>query len=89
MRQKSSDIIFEPQDFDPDYKRAENASTNLQELFKDVIGCEEIIDKLAGYLQIAHNMKSRGLPTQDLIPTNFLFKGPPGILSHYAFKKVS
>ena len=73
-----SDVVFEPQDFDPDYRRAENATTNLQALFSDVIGCEEVIDKLAGYQQIAHNLKSKGLSSEDLIPTNFLFKGPPG-----------
>lgn len=42
------------------------------------MGCEEIIDKLAGYQQIARNMKARNRQSRGSIPTNFLFKGPPG-----------
>ncbi|KAL6719663.1 hypothetical protein ACLMJK_001584 [Lecanora helva] len=78
VSEEISEVIFEPQDFDPDFRRAESAATNLQELFSDVIGCEEVIDKLAGYQQVAYNLKSRGLSNKGLIPTNFLFKGPPG-----------
>lgn len=73
------EILFEPQDFDPDYERAEKASSNLSKSFEDVIGCEEVIDKLEGYQQIARNMKARGRQPRGLIPTNFLFKGPPGM----------
>lgn len=71
-------MIFEPQDFDPDFQRGENAATNLQQLFEDIVGCDEVIDKLAGYQQIAQNMKARNRQSRGMIPTNFLFKGPPG-----------
>ena len=76
--QRRYDITFEPQDFDPDFRRGESASTNLHDLFQDVVGCEDVIEKLAGYQQVAYNMKSRGRQSRGLIPTNFLFKGPPG-----------
>lgn len=76
--QRSSDILFEPQDFDPDFDRGANASTNLQKLFEDVVGCEDVIAKLSGYQQIAQGMKAAGLESRGMIPTNFLFKGPPG-----------
>ena len=75
---RPSDIIFEPQDFDPEYDRAARASTNLDKLFEDVVGCENIIAKLSGYQQIAQGMKSKGLDPRGMVPTNFLFKGPPG-----------
>ena len=42
------------------------------------MGCEEVIDKLAGYQQVAQNMKARNRQSRGVIPTNFLFKGPPG-----------
>ena len=42
------------------------------------MGCEEVVDKLAGYQQIAQNMKARNRQSRGMIPTNFLFKGPPG-----------
>lgn len=78
VSQQSLDVIFKPEDFDPDFQRGEHAATNLQKLFEDVVGCEEVIEKLAGYQQTVQNMKSRNRQSRGMIPTNFLFKGPPG-----------
>jgi hypothetical protein len=78
VAEKSIDFVFEPQDFDPDFDRAANAGTNLQELFKDVIGCESIVNKLDGYLKVAKGMRAQGLEPRGQIPMNFIFKGPPG-----------
>jgi hypothetical protein len=36
-------MTLEPQDFDIDHDRATRAETNLQVLFRDVVGCENII----------------------------------------------
>ncbi len=75
------DADLESQDFDPDYRRSENASQNLATLFKDVIGCEDVIQKLGNYQKIAQTCKTQeGLDVRDMIPTTFLFKGPPGKL---------
>ena len=76
------EMLFEPQDFDPDYERSANATSNLKELFKDVVGCEKIVEKLEEYQRIAHASKQQGRNPRDLIPTNFVFKGPPGTLSN-------
>jgi hypothetical protein len=76
--QRSIDFIFEPQDFDTDYDRASGAETNLEELFKGVIGCEDIITKLDGFLKAAKGMRAQGLEPRGQIPMNFIFKGPPG-----------
>ena len=76
--ERPSDIVFEPQDFDPDHDRGAHASTNLAKLFEDVVGCEEVVAKLSGYQQIAQGMKAKGMDARGEIPTNFLFKGPPG-----------
>ena len=75
---RSIDFTFEPQDFDTDYGRASDAKTNLQELFKDVVGCEGIIAKLDGFLKVAKGMRANGLEPRGQIPMNFIFKGPPG-----------
>ncbi|KAJ7035052.1 P-loop containing nucleoside triphosphate hydrolase protein [Mycena alexandri] len=75
---RSFDVIFEPQDFDPEFDRSIHASTNLAKLFEDVVGCEEVISKLAEYQETAHTAKLRGMDVRDLIPTNWVFKGPPG-----------
>jgi hypothetical protein len=72
------DIIFEPQDFDPNHKRSENAATNLAKLFEDVVGCGDIVEQLGGYQQIAAVCKTRNMDPREQIPTNFVFTGPPG-----------
>ena len=71
--------MFEPQDFDPEFQRGAHAMTNLQKLFEDVVGCEGIVARLEGYQQMRQAMKVRGISSRGMIPTNFLFKGPPGM----------
>jgi hypothetical protein len=71
-------IVLEPQDFDPDFDRHLHAEQNLDKMFEDVVGCEDIIDKLKGYQKVSRVMKARREDTRDMIPTNFVFKGPPG-----------
>ena len=71
-------IIFEPQDFDPNHKRSENAATNLVKLFEDVVGCGDIVEQLHRYQQIAAICKARDMDPREQIPTNFVFTGPPG-----------
>jgi hypothetical protein len=85
---RSPDILFEPQDFDPDYERSANAASNLKELFKDVVGCDKIVNQLEGYQRIAHASKEQGREPRDLIPTNFVFKGPPGRFSNLAPHRI-
>jgi hypothetical protein len=85
----SHDIRFEPQDFDPDFDRGTRASANLQKLFEDVVGCDEIIRKLEGWQELASAMKSRGQDSRHLIPTNFVFKGPPGRSSSFTEGDIS
>ncbi|KAK7025285.1 P-loop containing nucleoside triphosphate hydrolase protein [Favolaschia claudopus] len=77
-RTRYSSIVFEPQDFDPEFDRGSHASTNLTKLFEDVVGCEEIIAKLARYQATVQNAKLHDLDWRNLIPTNWVFKGPPG-----------
>ena len=76
--ERPRDIIFEPQDFDPNHKRSENAATNLAKLFEDVVGCGDIVEQLGGYQQIAAACIARNMDPREQIPTNFVFTGPPG-----------
>jgi hypothetical protein len=78
IEKRSPDAPFEPEDFDPDFNRSKNATTNLAKLFEDVVGCEEIIKQLRGYQQMASTARSRMQDPRNLVPTNFVFKGPPG-----------
>lgn len=70
--------VFEPQDFDPDFDRHLHAAKSLDKLFEGIVGCEEVIDKLRDYQKISLVKKARGEDPRDVIPTNFVFKGPPG-----------
>jgi hypothetical protein len=78
VSERAVDIVFEPVDFDPDFARGQNAAVNCRKLFQDVVGCEEIIAKLEGYQNTVAGMKAAGLNPHEEIPTNFVFKGPPG-----------
>lgn len=71
----SCDIVFESQDFDPDLNRGERS---CRRLFSDVIGFEDIIQKLEAFHRVAENMRARELDPRNQIPFNFIFKGPPG-----------
>lgn len=75
---RAQDIIFEPEDFDPDHARAHSASANIAELFRGMVGVEEIVAQLHGYQDTAERMKQRGMDYKSETPTSFVFKGPPG-----------
>ncbi|KAG2151640.1 P-loop containing nucleoside triphosphate hydrolase protein [Suillus bovinus] len=74
----SLDIVFEPEDFDPNWDRDQHAAANLTQLFEDMVGCEAVIQKLGDYQNMAQGMKASGLDMRKQIPTSFIFKGPPG-----------
>ncbi|KAI1386218.1 P-loop containing nucleoside triphosphate hydrolase protein [Hypoxylon trugodes] len=74
---KNVDVLA-PEDIDPDFDRGERAGTNIRMLFKDVIGCDDIVEQLEGYQQVAQNMKAREMDPVSQIPFGFLFRGPPG-----------
>uniref|UniRef100_A0A0W0EUT7 AAA+ ATPase domain-containing protein n=1 Tax=Moniliophthora roreri TaxID=221103 RepID=A0A0W0EUT7_MONRR len=78
ISQRALDIILEPQDFDEDYNRQSNAATNLEKLFEDVVGCEDIVKKLGNWQKVATQMRLRGREPREQIPMCFIFKGPPG-----------
>jgi len=75
---RSADVIFEPQDFDVNFDRSANASVSCKALFKDVLGCEELVGKLEGFVHTTFSMRARGISPREYIPFNFIFKGPPG-----------
>ncbi|KAF7923181.1 uncharacterized protein EAE98_007886 [Botrytis deweyae] len=78
VEERSSKWVFQPEDFDPEYDRGRSANENLQRLFADVIGCENIVKQLGQYQNVCKAMKSRNIDPRQYIPTNFVFKGPPG-----------
>nr|GAT60754.1 predicted protein [Mycena chlorophos] len=76
--QRSSDVVLEAGDFDPDFERSQNATNNIVKLFEDVVGSDHIVKKLSEYQTIASVIKQRGGDVRSQIPTNWVFTGPPG-----------
>ncbi|KAI0030555.1 P-loop containing nucleoside triphosphate hydrolase protein [Vararia minispora EC-137] len=74
-------LFLEPIDFDPDFDRLSNSAVNLTKLFEDVVDSDKVVAKLETYQNVARKLKARGTEPRkahDLIPTTFIFKGPPG-----------
>jgi len=69
---RSLDVIFEPQDFDPNHDRDATHQTILKTL-QDVVGCENVIgvERVSAGIRA---MKARGMDSHDSIPTIFIFK---------------
>jgi hypothetical protein len=76
--ERPADVVFEPGDFDPEHNRAAEATTNLVKLFEDVVGMDDIVERLKGYQEIAFSCKKRDMDPREIIPMNFVFTGPPG-----------
>lgn len=70
--------IFDARDFDEDFDRADRSDTDVEKLFHDTVGNEDIIKLLQSYQDTVKAMRSCDLEAKDSIPFNFLFKGPPG-----------
>jgi len=78
LSDRSADVLFEPQDFDAKFDRSANATVNCKALFRDVLGCDDIVAKLEGFAQTSSSMRERGIDPREHIPFNFIFKGPAG-----------
>ncbi|PNP38328.1 hypothetical protein TGAMA5MH_09686 [Trichoderma gamsii] len=69
---------IEAEDFDEDFDRTTRKDTNVQALFQDDIGREDIIEKLEHIQQRVRELKFLEYDVREEIPFNFLFRGPPG-----------
>ena len=82
-----TDIVLSPRDFDEKFDRFETSAASVKQLFSDIVGCTELVEKVERYQRMAAGMRSRNQDPRDLIPFNFVFKGPPG-RSQLSFKQT-
>ena len=81
LAQRTYHAVFQPSDFDPDFDRVAKSADNLVKLFEDIVDSDKVVAKLERYQKVARYMRSKGKEpreARELIPTNFVFKGPPG-----------
>ncbi|KAI0030556.1 P-loop containing nucleoside triphosphate hydrolase protein [Vararia minispora EC-137] len=74
-------IVFGPSDFDEDFDRVASSDANLTKLFEDVVDADKIIEKFREYQGVVRSLLAKGKEpreSQGLMPTTFVFKGPPG-----------
>lgn len=80
VAERNYDTVFEPEDFDPNISRGKNAIENCQKLLQGQVA-QEVVDKVVEYLILADNARQKGWSgtnLKEIIPMNFIFKGPPG-----------
>lgn len=75
-------------DVDPEIDRRSRAESNTQKDFADLVGAESLVAQFQGYQRIAENSKGLGLDPRELIPFNFVFRGPPGTGKTTAARKL-
>ncbi|KAI1500724.1 P-loop containing nucleoside triphosphate hydrolase protein [Biscogniauxia marginata] len=74
----SLSVKLEPSDIDPDFERLVKAAHDVEELFKGVIGCDEVKEVIRRWPHRANTAKRLGLNITDRIPMTMCFTGPPG-----------
>lgn len=82
------DTLLNAQDFDPDFDRANSSTTNVNALFRDTVGSEQVVTLLEGYQDTVRRLKSLDMDPKENIPFNFLFRGPPGTGKTTTAKKM-
>lgn len=75
---KSFDVVLQPEDFDPDFQRGLGDESSCKELLGLVD--ESIIAKLEIYQKLSIAAQRYQLNLRELVPTYFIFKGPPGMI---------
>lgn len=70
--------VLDPSDFDENFDRADKDETNISKLFEGVVGCDDIISKLTKYQRLVRRLRKLEMDPRDVVPFNFLFRGPPG-----------
>lgn len=74
---RACDAKLLPEDFDPDYKRTANAASHCKEALRGMVD-DNIIAQLVEYQNLASAARKFGIDPRAQVPTNFVFKGPPG-----------
>ncbi|KAF4630281.1 hypothetical protein G7Y89_g7856 [Cudoniella acicularis] len=84
----SHTVALKPEDFDTNFNRMISRDKSCRELFRDVIGCEDIIQRFESYQLIVEGMRKHGADPRSQIPFTFVFKDPPGTGKTTTARKV-
>ncbi|KAI1751493.1 P-loop containing nucleoside triphosphate hydrolase protein [Xylaria castorea] len=71
-------IYLQPADIDPEYQRLANAAIDVEQLFKGVVGCDEVKKEVRKWPKRIMRAKERNIPNHKIFDMSFEFTGPPG-----------
>ena len=74
------EVEFLPQDIDPNFDRGARCESGCKTLLGGLVS-DAVVTKFEQYQRISMTAQKYGLNPRDLIPTNLIFKGPPGKFS--------
>lgn len=80
--------ILRPEDFAEDDDPNARATQNIRHLFKDIIGCDELVQQFQDFRTQAENLTAMGMDARDNIPMCFTFTGSPGTGKTTTARKV-
>ncbi|KAK4140952.1 P-loop containing nucleoside triphosphate hydrolase protein [Dichotomopilus funicola] len=72
------DLALLPEDFDPDWERAADASRRCAGLFNSMKGMGDVVGQFQRYQAVTARMRARGLDPHPYVPWALVFRGPPG-----------
>jgi hypothetical protein len=85
---RPNEVIFEPEDFDPDHERSTKTVNEIDQLFAEFLGKTSPASNFKRYARIAKAITTKGKDPKDYIPFTFVFKGPPGTAKTTTARKI-
>ncbi|KAJ5565501.1 P-loop containing nucleoside triphosphate hydrolase protein [Penicillium frequentans] len=71
-------MTVEKQDLPKEWTEVLNPVEECQKLFEGMVGCDLIKEQVLDDVKISIIARSRDIEVKDLIPFNYVFRGPPG-----------
>ena len=78
ISERPSEVEYLPQDIDPNFDRSVRSESDCKALLGGLVS-DDVIVQLEQYQRFSVAAQQYGLDPWGLVPTNIIFKGPPGM----------